>query len=75
MKPTTISTSIGASGFSAALIIVIIWALKSRGIEMPADVAAAVGTIFTGLTHYAVAFERKAQPPTEPPEQSPAEVV
>lgn len=63
MKPTTVSTSIGASGFSAALVVVIIWALKSRGIDMPADVAAAVGTIFTGMTHYAVSFERSPAKP------------
>ena len=56
MKSTTVSTSIGASGFSAALVVMVVWALKSAGVDMPADVAAAMGTILTGLTHYIVSL-------------------
>ena len=53
-KQVTLATSAGASGFAAALVVIIVWALSLAGIAVPAEVAAAIGTILASLTHYLV---------------------
>ncbi len=55
---TTLATAAGSSGFAAAVVVVIVWACKSSGIAVPPDVAAAIGTILSSITHYLVTMDR-----------------
>ena len=70
-KTVTLATSAGASGFAAALVVIIVWALSLAGVAVPAEVAAALGTILAGLTHWLAM--RDWNPPARKPDatQSP----
>ncbi len=66
MNPTTVSMSIGSSGFSAAITVIGIWLLSLLKIDVPAEVAAAFGTVLTSAVHYLVSRERAPKPQEVP---------
>ena len=65
VKQTTLSASIGASGFAAACVVILTWLLGVNGVRVPPEVAAAFGTIVTAVTHFlaVVYFQPKEQKP------------
>ena len=58
MKPTTLATAAGASGFASAAVVILSWLLQRAGITLPPEVSVAIGTILTSVTHYLVTLER-----------------
>ena len=71
MKSTTLAASAGASGFSAALVVILVWLLSLVHITVPPEVAVAVGTILTSATHYLVTLDGPFRKETPiPPQQS-----
>ena len=51
MKQTSVSTSIGASGSAAAFVVLLVWVCSLAKLNLPADVAAAIGTLVTSGVH------------------------
>lgn len=69
MKPTTLSTAAGASGFAAAVVVIISWLLQRAGVTLPAEVSVAIGTILTSVTHYLVTLDGPFRKPAQPQSQ------
>lgn len=57
MKPT-LSTAAASGTVALSLVVLLQWLLALRGIQMPADVATATGTLLSAGVHWAVARER-----------------
>ena len=65
MKPTTVSTSAASSGFAAAVVVLLVWILKGCNVDVPSDVAVAMGTIIASVTHYIVSLKGETPDPKQ----------
>ena len=53
-SPATQATAAGSSGISAALVVVLIWALSYFHVTMPPEVATAITILIGGIVHWMV---------------------
>lgn len=59
MKPT-LSTAAASGSVSLAVVVFLQWLLALRGVQMPADVATALGTLMSAGFHWIIAREKPA---------------
>jgi hypothetical protein len=57
MKPT-LSTAAASGSVSLGAVVILQWLLGSHGIQIPADVATAMGTLLSAGVHCLVAREK-----------------
>jgi hypothetical protein len=60
---TTLSTSAASNSSAAAAVVVFAWLLASKGIAMPAEVAAALTVLLGAFVHYVSAWIPSTTPP------------
>jgi hypothetical protein len=54
---TSLSTAAASGTVSLAIVVVLQWLLALQGLQIPADVATALGTLITAIVHWIVTKE------------------